>query len=83
MNWYIEVMKKYAVFSGRARRREYWMFVLFNIIIALVLSIIEGIADAGSENNRSVLATLYGLAVRTFRSSPLTGVVLPMAKPAY
>ena len=63
MNWYIEVMKKYAVFSGRARRREYWMFVLFNIIIALVLSIIEGIADAGSENNRSVLATLYGLAV--------------------
>ena len=63
MNWYIEVMKKYAVFSGRARRREYWMFVLFNIIIALVLSIIEGIADAGSESGRSVLATLYGLAV--------------------
>ena len=63
MNWYIEVLNKYAVFSGRARRREYWMFVLFNVIIALVLTIIEGIADAGSEGSRSTLATLYGLAV--------------------
>jgi uncharacterized membrane protein YhaH (DUF805 family) len=58
VNWYIEVLKKYAVFSGRARRREYWMFVLFNVIIALVLTIIEGIADAGSEGSRSTLATL-------------------------
>jgi len=63
VNWYIEVLNKYAVFSGRARRREYWMFVLFNVIIALVLTIIEGIADAGSEGSRSTLATLYGLAV--------------------
>ena len=63
MNWYIEVLKKYAVFSGRARRREYWMFVLFNVIIAVVLTIIEGIADAGSEGSRSTLTTLYGLAV--------------------
>ncbi len=30
MNYYIEVLKKYAVFKGRARRAEYWYFVLFN-----------------------------------------------------
>ncbi|RPK94342.1 MULTISPECIES: DUF805 domain-containing protein [Streptomyces] len=38
MNWYLDVLKNYAGFSGRARRKEYWMFVLFNFIIALVLS---------------------------------------------
>ena len=27
MNWYLGVLKKYAVFVGRARRKEYWMFV--------------------------------------------------------
>lgn len=37
MYWYLEVMKKYAVFSGRARRKEYWMFQLINIIICVVL----------------------------------------------
>jgi uncharacterized membrane protein YhaH (DUF805 family) len=63
VKWYIEVMKKYAVFSGRARRQEYWMFVLFNVIIALVLGIIEGIADSDSGVSRSTLTTLYGLAI--------------------
>ncbi|MFH9295555.1 DUF805 domain-containing protein [Streptomyces sp. NPDC017520] len=38
MNWYLDVLKNYAGFSGRARRKEYWMFVLFNFIIAVVLS---------------------------------------------
>jgi uncharacterized membrane protein YhaH (DUF805 family) len=38
MSWYLEVLKKYAVFSGRARRTEYWMFFLGNVLIALVLS---------------------------------------------
>ncbi len=43
MNWYLEVLKKYAVFSGRARRKEYWIFTLFNAIIALVLSGVESL----------------------------------------
>ena len=43
MNWYLEVLRKYAVFSGRARRMEYWMFLLINVIIALVLGIIDGL----------------------------------------
>jgi len=33
MKWYLEAWTKYAVFSGRARRREYWTFTLFNAII--------------------------------------------------
>jgi uncharacterized membrane protein YhaH (DUF805 family) len=32
MKWYLSVLRNYATFSGRARRKEYWMFVLFNFI---------------------------------------------------
>src|SRR5262249_1819130 len=33
--WYVQVMKKYAVFDGRARRTEYWMFQLVNFLVVL------------------------------------------------
>ena len=46
MNWYLEVLKKYAVFSGRARRKEYWMFFLFNIIIAFAIGFVTGFIGA-------------------------------------
>jgi uncharacterized membrane protein YhaH (DUF805 family) len=59
---YIEVMRKYAVFSGRAQRQEYWMFVLFNVIIVLFLGIIDEMADSDFESSRSTLTTLYVLA---------------------
>ena len=41
MEWYLKVLKNYVNFDGRARRKEYWMFVLFNFIAAVILSIIE------------------------------------------
>ena len=37
MFWYLEVLQKYAVFEGRARRKEYWMFQLINVVILTVL----------------------------------------------
>jgi uncharacterized membrane protein YhaH (DUF805 family) len=40
MSWYLAVMKNYAGFRGRARRREYWMFVLVNAIIGIALVVI-------------------------------------------
>ena len=63
MNWYLAVLKKYAVFSGRARRKEYWMFCLFNIIIGFILGVIEGIAGINSGNNGSILPSIYQLAI--------------------
>ena len=41
MKWFVKCMKQYAVFSGRARRTEFWMFALFNFIFAMVASIID------------------------------------------
>lgn len=40
MNWYLKVLKQYVDFNGRARRKEYWMFVLIHIIIIGVLSFV-------------------------------------------
>jgi uncharacterized membrane protein YhaH (DUF805 family) len=57
MNWYIEVVKKYAVFNGRARRKEYWMFVLFYMIIAIVLGILDAVLRLG------FLGAIFGLAM--------------------
>jgi uncharacterized membrane protein YhaH (DUF805 family) len=39
MNWYLSVLKNYATFSGRARRAEYWTFILIHVIIVVVLSL--------------------------------------------
>jgi uncharacterized membrane protein YhaH (DUF805 family) len=34
VNWYLQVLQKYAVFSGRARRKEYWIFGLIHAVVA-------------------------------------------------
>ncbi len=63
MSWYIQALKKYAVFSGRARRKEFWYFVLVNNIIVSVLSIIDSLAGIAAGTGYSVLAGIYILAV--------------------
>ena len=64
MNWYLEVLKKYAVFGGRSRRKEYWYFFLFNILISIVLMIIDGLTGTLSlEAGMGLLGGIYALAV--------------------
>lgn len=64
MSWYLEVLKKYAVFHGRAQRAEYWFFALFNIIISIALAIVDGITGTfNPEAGVGVLGGLYGLAI--------------------
>ncbi|SDR97476.1 Uncharacterized membrane protein YhaH, DUF805 family [Polaribacter sp. KT25b] len=41
MNWYLKVINQYFDFSGRARRKEYWMFILFNVLISWTFSILD------------------------------------------
>lgn len=43
MNWYLKVLKQYADFKGRARRTEYWMFTLFNVIFGVVAIILDNV----------------------------------------
>jgi uncharacterized membrane protein YhaH (DUF805 family) len=65
MQWYIDVIKKYAVFDGRARRKEFWMFTLFNAIVGIILSILDTIigTDFGGRTGGGWLSTIYYLAV--------------------
>jgi uncharacterized membrane protein YhaH (DUF805 family) len=64
MNWYLEVLKKYAVFDGRARRKEYWFFYLFYIIFAIVLIIIDGMTGTlNEETGIGVLSSIFLLAM--------------------
>jgi len=43
MSYYANAIKKYVTFTGRARRKEYWFFQLFNFIFALVATILDGV----------------------------------------
>lgn len=66
MNWYLKVLKQYADFRGRARRKEYWYFVLFNGIFALIamgLDNLLGITFSSFDLYYGPIYLLYGLAL--------------------
>lgn len=63
MNWYLKVLKQYVDFNGRARRKEYWMFMLVNIIVSIVIGIVDGIAGLKTGSGFGILGALYSLAV--------------------
>lgn len=64
MNWYLKVLKQYADFSGRARRKEYWMFVLFNMIFTIVAMILDNVLGIAMEGiGYGPLYGLYALAM--------------------
>jgi uncharacterized membrane protein YhaH (DUF805 family) len=44
MDWFVSALKKYAVFSGRSQRAEYWYFMLFYVLISLIVGFLDGIA---------------------------------------
>jgi uncharacterized membrane protein YhaH (DUF805 family) len=62
MNWYLEVLQKYALFNGRARRKEFWLFILFSVLISIVLASIDS-ATGLTKSGFSPLHSLYVLAV--------------------
>lgn len=64
MNWFLVVLKKYATFSGRAQRAEYWYFLLFSTLIVIALSVIDGITGSYNEDTGwGLLSGLYSIAV--------------------
>lgn len=65
MNEFVAALKKYAVFSGRARRREFWLFLLFTLLIGVALVAIDGLT--GTYNKDAGLGLLSGVwALGTF-----------------
>ncbi|MCD8506690.1 DUF805 domain-containing protein [Candidatus Woesebacteria bacterium] len=60
---YLNVIKKYVDFSGRASRREYWMFILVSFAVALILGFVEGLFGIYPESDESILASIYQLFI--------------------
>ncbi len=64
MNWYLKVLKNYAVFNGRARRKEYWMFSLFNLIFLIIAIILDNLFGTVINNvGYGLFYFLYTIAV--------------------
>jgi len=66
MDQYFDVLKKYAVFEGRAGRREYWMFVLFSFIVSIVVAIIGSVL--GAIVHLSIFGTDHQLGIQLGRA---------------
>lgn len=62
MNWYLKVLKQYADFKGRARRKEYWTFAFINSIIKTVLKY-TGVYLFDFDKNGIGIHTFYGFAI--------------------
>jgi uncharacterized membrane protein YhaH (DUF805 family) len=62
MQWYVEVLRKYAVFEGRAHRTEFWMFVLVNFAISIALNIVDYAIGTDGEYI-GLLSGVYAIAV--------------------
>ena len=76
MHWYTDVIKKYAVFDGRAGRPEYWWFALINTIISVVLDVVlRGAAGQaiGGIYGLAVLLPSIGVAIRRLHDTNRTG----------
>lgn len=60
MEWFLKVVRdNYANFNGRARRKEYWMFALFNVIFAVVAMVLDNVL--GIAINGVGYGPIYGL----------------------
>jgi len=63
MSWYVKAIKNYVNFSGRARRKEYWMFFLFNMIFGIVAAVIDRLISSDFGSGVGIVSSLYSLFV--------------------
>ena len=83
MNYYLKVLQNYATFGGRARRSEYWYFILFNTIISFGLGFVGGLMQVNWISNIYTLAVLIpsiAVAVRRMHDVGKSGwfVLVPI-----
>lgn len=60
MNWFLKALNQYVDFATRARRKEYWMFVLFYLIFAIVAAVLDNV---------------LGIAVAAIGYGPIYGIL--------
>lgn len=73
MEWMLMPFRRYAEFSGRSRRKEYWMFVLFMVLVYFALAVVLTVLGLSGDTEGSlfgagggvmlIILLLFGLAV--------------------
>lgn len=64
IDWYFVALKKYATFQGRARRKEYWYFLLFSFVINVVLIMIDGaMGTLNEDTGMGFLSSIYSIGI--------------------
>ncbi|MEW7313415.1 DUF805 domain-containing protein [Buttiauxella gaviniae] len=63
MDWYFKVLRNYVGFSGRARRKEFWMFILVNLVLTAVLTILDKMLGLRIAKDEGLLTTIYGVLI--------------------
>ncbi len=63
MNHYLSVLKKYFVLKGRARRSEYWMFVLVNLLISIALTAVDAVIINALNVPFGILSAVYTIGI--------------------
>lgn len=74
--WYLRVLGKYATFDGRARRREYWMFILGHTVVSFVIEIVSVLAGTKIPGHLYLLVILVpsiAVAVRRLHDTGHSG----------
>ena len=83
MHWYLDVLKNYATLSGRGRRKEYWTFLLVNVVVASVFGGVDVVlfvpgVETGANNRLTSLSSACFPTTRSkfsrSRSAILTSV---------
>lgn len=76
MDWMLMPLRRYADFSGRSRRKEFWMFFLFNVIVSIAMFtvLIVGAVLSDTENDRTSPLLWIGLALTALWS---LAIVIP------
>lgn len=62
MQYYVNAIKNYATFTGRTRRRDFWMFVLFHLIFFIAAGVLDSLLGTNSpEMGGGLVSGLYAL----------------------
>ncbi|MCL2660320.1 MAG: DUF805 domain-containing protein [Acidobacteriaceae bacterium] len=77
MKWYLKVLRHYADFSGRARRKEYWMFFLFNAIFSFAWTFVTMLIVTLRLQDRNLEPAELALTVYYLSSVYAIAVLLP------
>jgi len=71
MEWMLLPLRRYAQFSGRSRRKEFWYFVLFLFIVSFILTIIDSALGLGGSTTREFDRTATGISAGYYTSGGL------------